>query len=103
MKVHRIKVVPNAASLHLTWLTITALAFGVIALTRGHQRQMPAEPTEVRAGRAVRQTAVLPFVRYTFGLPNFAAHSPEEANATERAVLRASNGRYRRIVPVHSG
>ena len=47
---------------------------------------------------AVPQTAVILAVTRHHGstLLNFAAHSPEDPNATENAVLRASNGPDRR-------
>jgi hypothetical protein len=41
--------------------------------------------------------------RYGSGLLNFAAHSPEDSNATEVPILRASDDRTEEAISVHNG
>jgi hypothetical protein len=52
------------------------------------------------AGRPRRPLSFVVARRYSSGLLNFAAHSPEDSQRDRNAVLRASSNRAEGIVPV---
>ena len=84
-KARRVLSVPSAL--------VSQAGQGVLGTGKRGQRAAPAD-----LGGAVPQTAVILAVTRNFSstLLNFAAHSPEDTNATENTVLRAFNRPDRR-------